>query len=70
MVGKKDLIAIGVASFLVSVTGFILDLNERIPDIKTNVFEILMMTGLTYCVISIIYFPFKILTNKSGKHKT
>lgn len=70
MVGKKDFIAIGVASFLLSGTGFILDLNERIPDIKTNVFEILMMTGLTYCVFSIIYFPFKTLTNKSGKHKT
>ena len=46
MVTKKAFFRIGVLSLLLSMTGFILDLNERVPDIKTNVFEIVMMTGL------------------------
>ncbi len=70
MVSKKDFIAIGIISILLSVTGFILDLNERVPDIKTNIFETLIMTGLIYFVISIFYFSFKILTKKFSKQKT
>ena len=54
MVTKKAFFRIGVLSFLLSMTGFILDLNERVPDIKTNVFEIVMMTGLCYGIISVI----------------
>lgn len=70
MVSKKDFTVIGIISILLSVTGFILDLNERVPDIKTNVFEIFMMTGLIYGIISILYFPIKLLTNKLDKQKS
>lgn len=69
MVSKKDFIVIGIVSILLSVTGFILDLNERVPDIKTNVFEIFMMTGIIYGIISIFYFPIKLLIIKLGKRK-
>ena len=69
MVSKKDFIVIGIVSILLSVTGFILDLNERVPDIKTNVFEIFMMTGIIYGIISVFYFPIKLLTIKLGKRK-
>jgi hypothetical protein len=70
MVGKIDFIVIGIISILLSVAGFILDLNERVLDIKTNVFEILMMTILIYGIICILYFPIKLLTNKLGKQKS
>jgi hypothetical protein len=69
MVSKKDFIVIGIVSILLSVTGFILDLNERVQDIYTNVFEILMMAVLIYGIISILYFPIKLLTNKLGRQK-
>ena len=67
MVRKKDFIVIGIISILLSMTGFILDLNERGQDIKTTIFEILMMTVLIYGIISILYFPIKLLTINWGK---
>ncbi len=70
MISKKDFIVIGIVSILISLTGFILDLNERVQDIKTNVFEIVVMTVLIYGLISILYFPIKLLLNKLGKQKT
>ena len=67
MATKKDFIRIGILSFLLSMTGFVLDLDERVPDIKTNVFEIIMMTGLCYGIISIFYFPISLMLHKKAK---
>jgi hypothetical protein len=67
MTTKKDFIRIGILSFLLSMTGFILDQDERVPDIKTNVFEIVMMTGLCYGIISVFYFPISFLIHKKAK---
>ena len=67
MASKKDFIRIGILSLLLSMTGFVLDLNERVPDIKTNVFEIVMMTGLCYGIISVFYFPISLLIHKKAK---
>jgi hypothetical protein len=64
MVTKKDFFRIGILSLLLSITGFILDLNERVPDIKTNVFEVVMMTSICYGIISVFYFPMKLISNK------
>ena len=67
---KKDFIIIGIISILLAVTGFILDLNERVPDITTNIFETLMMAVLIYAGVSIFYFPIKLLTSNSDKQKS
>jgi hypothetical protein len=67
MATKKDFFRIGILSLMLSITGFILDLAERVPDIKTNVFEVLMMTGLFYGIISILYFPISLLIHKLAK---
>ena len=67
MATKKDFIRIGILSFLLSMTGFVLDLDERVPDIKTNVFEVVMMTGLCYGIISVFYFPISLLIHKKAK---
>ena len=67
MATKKDFIRIGVLSLLLSTTGFLLDLGERVPDIKTNVFEIVMMTGLCYGIISVFYFTISLLIHKLAK---
>ena len=70
MVTRKDFFRIGILSLLLSITGFILDLNERVPDIKTNVFEVLMMTAVCYGIISIFYFPISLLIHKLVKQKS
>ena len=67
MVTKKAFFRIGVLSLLLSMTGFILDLNERVLDVKTNVFEVVMMTGVCYGIISIFYFPISLLIHKKAK---
>ena len=67
MATKKDLIRIGILSLLMSMTGFILDQDERVLDVKTNVFEIVIMTGLCYGIISVIYFPISLLIHKLTK---
>jgi hypothetical protein len=64
---KKAFFRIGILSLMLSITGFILDLAERVPDIKTNVFEIAMMTGLCYGIISVFYFPISFLIHKKAK---
>ena len=67
MATKKDLIRIGIVSLLMSMTGFILDQDERVLDVKTNVFEIVIMTGLCYGIISVIYFPISLMLHKKAK---
>ena len=67
MVTKKAFFRIGVLSLLLSLTGFILDQDERVLDVKTNVFEIVIMTGLCYGIISVIYFPISLLIHKLTK---
>ena len=47
--------------------GFVLDLDERVQDVKTNVFEIAMMTALCFGIISVFYFPIRVLIHKLAK---
>lgn len=67
MDSKKDFIKIGLLSLLLSMAGFILDLDERVPDVKTNAFEIAMMTILCFGIISVFYFPIRVLIHKLAK---
>ena len=69
MATKKDLIRIGILSLLMSMTGFILDQDERVLDVKTNVFEIVIMTGVCYGIISVFYFPISLLIHILAKQK-
>ncbi len=70
MVTRKDFFRIGILSLFLAITGFILDLNERVPDIKTNVFEVVMMAAVCYGLISIFYFPISLLVHKLVKQKS
>jgi len=67
MVSKKDFIRIGLLSLLLSMAGFVLDLNERVPSIKTNIFEIVMMAAFCFGIISVFYFPIRTLFHKLTK---
>ena len=69
MINKKDIIIIGIISILLTVIGFILDLNERIPNILLNIYEMLIMSAIIFIMISIIYFPVKLIIYKFIKSK-
>lgn len=64
MKNGKEILVIAVVSVILTTMGFILDLNERIPDTRTNVIDLLLMTALLFGVISVIYFPIKFLLSK------
>lgn len=69
MINKKDIIIIGIISILLTVIGFILDLNERIPNILLNIYEVLFMSAIIFIMISIIYLPVKLIIYKFIKSK-
>ncbi len=69
MINKKDILIIGIISILLTVIGFILDLKERIPNILLNIYEILIMSAIIFILISIIYFPVKLIIYKFIKSK-
>jgi len=64
-----ELIIISSISLLTSIFGFIIDLNERIPDLKSNILETLMMAGVIFILISFLYLPCKILLSIFQKVK-
>ncbi len=63
----EELIIISFISLLTSIFGFIIDLNERIPDVKTNILETLMMAGVIFILISFLYLSGKILFSLFNK---
>ncbi len=46
---------IAITSLVLSIIGFVLDLHERVQDVKVNVFEILMVTAIIFTVLCSIY---------------
>jgi membrane-bound ClpP family serine protease len=46
---------IAVLSFVLAVIGFILDLHERVQDVKVNIFETLMVTAIIFTALSTLY---------------
>lgn len=51
----KALIVIAITSLALSILGFIIDLGERVQNILTNIFEVLVMTGIIFIIITTIY---------------
>lgn len=52
---QKNLTKIGVFSLCFWLLGFFVDSGERVPDIGVNIFEIAMMTSITFVILSIFY---------------
>lgn len=46
---------IAIASFLLAIVGFVLDLHERVQDVKVNAFEICMVTAIIFTVLCFSY---------------
>lgn len=56
---RNEFIGIYTVSFILSVIGFILDLNERLPNVFKNVFEIFTLSCFIFLILIIGYLPFK-----------
>lgn len=54
---KKILPRLLLISFLLSLLAFVLDLNERVPDLVTNLTEIGILTGLLFLTLSMLTLP-------------
>jgi len=49
---KSRFINFLMIAFSISILGFILDLNERVPNIWVNIIDISLMTIILFCVLS------------------
>lgn len=69
MVHKKEIISIAVISIAIAIIGFVMDLNERVPNIITNSMETLILSCLIFAVFAMFYFPIKFVVFKLRKQK-
>lgn len=67
MTYHKDILIILAVAFILSLSGFVIDLHERVPDIMVNIFEILMMTGIIFGAIAFVCFPLKFIATIFSK---
>ena len=58
---RKSFLVILIFAFVLSVVGFIADLDERYPDIFVNIKDILVMTALIFGSFSILYLGYILL---------
>lgn len=61
---RKVLLRILLFSIGLSVTGFLIDGDPRDPDIRTNVFELFMMSLIMFAFISTLVFTFALALKK------
>jgi len=55
MKNTKPFLLILIFSAVFSAIGFIVDLDERYPDIMVNIKDVLVMTALIFSAVSILY---------------
>lgn len=60
---KRNIIIVASLALALSIFGFILDLNERVPSIFQNFIDISMMTTIFFAVGMMIYSIFVISIN-------
>ena len=51
----KPFLLILIFSAIISILGFIVDMDERYPDVMVNIKDVLVMTALIFSVFSILY---------------
>jgi len=55
MKNAKPFLLILIFSAIISILGFIVDMDERYPDIMVNIKDVLLMTALIFSAVSILY---------------
>lgn len=63
---KTPMLIIAVLSIAIALAGFVLDLNERIPDILTNITDVLMLSFAVFSVLFPVYLLIRYILKTSG----
>ncbi len=63
----KSFLLILIFSAIISISGFIIDLDERYPDILVNIKDVLVMTALIFSAFSILYLVYLLFTGIVAK---
>jgi len=46
---------IAIASIILTILGFVLDLHKSVQDVQVNLFEVLMVTAIIFSVLCTLY---------------
>jgi hypothetical protein len=52
---KRKIFILGVLACALSMIGFFVDDDVRVPNIATNIFEIVMMAGILFLLLAVVY---------------
>jgi hypothetical protein len=64
---KKNSIVLLIGSLLMSLIGFFMDTDPRESSLLISIFEILMLTIILFTILSVVYFPIRLLLNALKK---
>jgi len=52
---KRKIFILGVLACTLSIIGFFVDDDVRVPNIATNIFEIVMVAGILFILLAVAY---------------
>jgi hypothetical protein len=52
---KRKIFILGVLACALSMIGFFVDDDVRVPNIATNIFEIVMVAGVLFILLAVVY---------------
>lgn len=61
---KRNIIIVASVALALSIFGFILDLNERVPSILQNIIDVVMMAAIFFSIGMMIYSIIALSLNK------
>ena len=61
MMTKREIFILGLIACILSIIGFYVDDDVRVPNIATNIFEIVMVAGILFLLLVILLFVLMIL---------
>jgi hypothetical protein len=67
MMIKREIFILGILASTLSIIGFYVDDDVRVPNIATNIFEIVMVAGILFLLLAVVYLLGKFIFNTIKK---
>lgn len=67
MMTKREIFILGLLACILSIIGFYADDDIRVPNIATNIFEIVMVAGILFLLLAVVYLLGKFIFNTIKK---
>jgi hypothetical protein len=67
MMTKREIFILGLLACILSTIGFYADDDVRVPNIATNIFEIVMVAGILFLLLVVVYLLGKFIFNTIKK---